>query len=278
MVKSCTPEKTTISPAEASSMGARPIASKLKSSDTLDLPRLRARPLRERDGRVLLESARADAPDAQPADERVHADVGDLELERAVDAGRRLGQLHDPLEDRAHVLADLVRLEAGDAVDGRAVDNGEVSLLVARAELAEEVEGLVDDVIGARGGLVDLVYHHEHAQPEVERLLEHEARLRLGALLRVDQQQHAVHHVEHTLDLAAKVRVTRRVDDVHLDALVGQCSVLSEDGNATLLLLVVAVHQTVILADLHGASDRLGRLKHGVDERRLAVINVRNNR
>mmetsp|Transcript_15237 Transcript_15237/g.36074 ORF Transcript_15237/g.36074 Transcript_15237/m.36074 type:complete len:242 (+) Transcript_15237:721-1446(+) len=35
MVKSCTPEKTTISPAEATSMGARPIASKLKSSETL---------------------------------------------------------------------------------------------------------------------------------------------------------------------------------------------------------------------------------------------------
>ena len=64
-----------------------------------------------------------------------------------------------------------------DAVDRGGVHDREVGLLVARAELAEEVEGLVDDRgrVGVR--LVDLVDHHQDAVAHGDRLLQHEARL-----------------------------------------------------------------------------------------------------
>ena len=109
---------------------------------------------------------------------------------------------------------------------------------------------------------------------ERERLLEHEARLRLRALRSVHHQQHAVHHAEHTLDLATEVRVTRRVDDVDLDVIVLDSGVLGEDGDATLLLLIVAVHQTVVLAE------RLPELllQHRVHQGSLSVVDVRHDR
>ena len=44
---------------------------------------------------------------------------------------------------------------------------------VWRAELDEEVERLVDDVVWAGRGLVDLVDHDENAVPHLERLVMH---------------------------------------------------------------------------------------------------------
>ena len=135
----------------------------------LHLPDRHARARAEADGRVLLDPARADAPDAQPPDEGVRAHVGDLQLQRArrwlrpAAAARRMA-----LEERLHVLVreriglDRRRL----AVDGRGVDDREVRLLVRRAQLAEQVERLVDDVLGPRRRLVDLVDHHEHLETQ----------------------------------------------------------------------------------------------------------------
>jgi len=107
-----------------------------------------------------------------------------------------------------------------------------------------------------------------------ERLLQHEARLRLRTLLGVDEQEHAVDHAEHALDLAAKVCVTRRVDNVDLGALPRQRCILRQNGDATLALLVVAVHHAIILAE---RLDGVGRLQHGIDQGGFAVVDVRHD-
>ena len=53
-------------------------------------------------------------------------------------------------------------------------------LRVAHLELAEQVEGLVEDVIDASAGPVDLVDHQHRLDTPLERLLQHETRLRFG--------------------------------------------------------------------------------------------------
>mmetsp|Transcript_14187 Transcript_14187/g.43894 ORF Transcript_14187/g.43894 Transcript_14187/m.43894 type:complete len:374 (-) Transcript_14187:234-1355(-) len=231
---------------------------------------------RERAAVVRLEAALADAPDAQLALKVVVVDVRHQQLRGRllVDDGRR-DAADDGVEDRRHRLLELVGLDARLAVDRRAVDDVEVRLLVRRVELDEEVERLVDDVLGPRLGPVDLVYHEDGFQPQLQRLLEHEARLRLRALDRVDDEQHAVDHVQDALDLAAEVRVARRVDEVDLDALVVDGRVFREDRDAALALLVVAVHDALL--DLLVLPEHLCLLQQRVDERRLAVVDVRHD-
>ena len=51
---------------------------------------------------------------------------------------------------------------------------------VADLELAEQVEGLVEDVIDASARPVDLVDHQHRLDTSLERLLQHETRLRFG--------------------------------------------------------------------------------------------------
>src|SRR4029079_13933779 len=87
-----------------------------------------------------------------------------------------------------------------------------------------------------------------------------------------DQQQHAVDHLEDALDLAAEVGVARRVDDVDVRALVGHGRVLGQDGDALLALEIVGVHHALHYRLVGAEGPALP--EHGVDEGRLAVVDV----
>lgn len=54
----------------------------------------------------------------------------------------------------------------------------------------------------------------------------------IGSFLGIDEDQHPIHHAERTFHLAAEVSVPRRIDDVDLDAFVGDAGILGSDRNA----------------------------------------------
>ena len=120
----------------------------------------------------------------------------------------------------------IVEVEGRFAFPARGVNDREIQLLLARLQLDEQVEGLVDDLLDPGVGAVDLVDDDDRPQAELQGLLEHEPGLRHGAFGGVDEEEDAVDHPEDAFDLAAEVGVARRVDDVDLDALPerGTCS------------------------------------------------------
>src|SRR5690606_7231678 len=67
----------------------------------------------------------------------------------------------------------------------------------------------------------------------------------------------------------------RRIDNVDLHAAPGDRCVLGEDRNAALALQVVAIEDA--LTRLRRVAEHLRLLKHAVDQRRLAVVDVCNN-
>ena len=71
--------------------------------------------------------------------------------------GRGRDVLQDGLEQRAHVLALVVRVDEGVAVEGGGVDHRKIELFFGGPEFVEKVEGMVDDPVRARTGAVDLV-------------------------------------------------------------------------------------------------------------------------
>ena len=106
-------------------------------------------------------------------------------------------------------------------------------------------------------------------------MLENEAGLRHRAFKRVDEQQHAVNHLQNALNLAAEVSVTGGIDDVDLDAVIIHGSILRQNGDAALFFDGVIIHHAV--ADLLVLAENAALLEHLVDERGLAVVNVRDN-
>ena len=176
------------------------------------------------------------------------------------------------------------RRSAASVVDGEAclaglrvaVDDRELDLALAGVEIEEELVHLVHDLFDARVRTVDLVDDEDHRQQGLERLAEHEARLRERAFARVDEEQHAVDHPQPPLHLAAEVGMPRRVDDVDLRPAVVDGGVLGEDRDALLALEVHRVEHT--LGDVLVHAERAGLPQHRVDERRLSVVDVGDDR
>ena len=247
---------------------------------------------------ALLERAVEDAQQREAAEERAGVEVRDPRLQRRlVVVGRGGHVLEDRLEQRLEVvvvgkgavLGTVAGCRAGATAgvhDGHVeqrvdVEVGHVVDEVAR-EAEQQVVRLFLDLGDARVGAVGLVDEQDDGKLRLERLAQHEAGLRQRALARVDEQHDAVDHGQAALDLAAEVGVAGGVDDVdrdgHLgvDALVGDRRVLGEDRDALLTLEVVRVHRALfhVLVRAEGA----GLTQHGVDERGLAVVDVRDDR
>ena len=121
-----------------------------------------------------------------------------------------------------------------------------------------------------------LLIDEDHVQLQLERLAQHEARLGQRALARVHEQQDAVDHRQAALDLAAEVGVPGRVDDVDLRPAVAHGRVLGQDRDALLALEIARVEHAIlhVLVVAEGA----GLPQHRVDQRRLAVVDVGDDR
>ena len=199
---------------------------------------------------ALVHRAGVDAAHADAAKEVVVVDVDDLHGKRGVDVNFGSGQaVDDHVEQRIHVHVAVFGIKTGIAVDTRGEDDvlhGEGELLVGGAQVAHQVEHVVDGSLGTGAGTVDLVDDDHDGKAGRDSVGEHETRLGHGALEGVNEQQGAVGHMQNALDLATEVSVARSVDHVDLDALVLNGDVLGKDGDAALALLVVRVEDALL--------------------------------
>ena len=180
------------------------------------------------------------------------------------------------LEQGPQIAIPPVGGRLGDTGLGVGIDDREVELLFRGVEIDEEVVDLVQDLGGAGVAAVDLVDDDDRRQPRLERLAQDVARLGKGALRGVHEEEHAVDHLERALHLAPEVTVPGRVDDVDLGVPVAHRGVLGQDRDAALALEVVRVHHPIrhLLVGPEGAA----LPEHGVDEGRLAVVDVGDDR
>ena len=293
MVISGMPAIATMSPGPALWPGWRSRPSVTSSSVILTFLTAPSR-LHPRHGLALVERALVDADQREPAEERRGVEVGDVRLQRgALGVDRGGDRLEDRLEERLEVgalghRAVLGLLERGDAGLAGGVDDREVERVLAVGlveQVHEQLVGLVDDLGDAGVAAVGLVDDQDHRHVGVERLAEHEAGLGERALGGVDEQHDAVDHRQAALDLATEVGVAGGVDDVddHRLAAAGGTrvvdrGVLREDRDALLALEVAGVHDTV--GDALGLvrGEGAGLAEHRVDQRGLAVVDVRDDR
>ncbi len=190
--------------------------------------------------------------------------------------GRRGYRRENRVEERLQIGREIRRIEPRVACAGIRIDDRELDLGLVGVEIEEEVVHLVHDLLDPRVGPVDLVHDEHDRQAQLERLPQHEPRLRQRPLARVDEQQHAVDHRQPALDLAAEVGMARRVDDVDLHLAELDRSVLGEDRDPLLALEVGRVHDPI--GDVLVLPKGAGLPQHRVDERRLAVVDVGDDR
>ncbi len=214
--------------------------------------------------------------DADSADETGIVKRADLQLQRRIGIGvAHPDMLQDRVEQGTHVRARLAQVESGITVQGRSVNNREIELFLGRAELVEQIEGLVHDPIRTRARAIHLVDHDDGLESEGQRLARDKTGLRHRTFHRIDQQQHAFHHRQHALDLAAEIGVSGGIDNVDVRAFVLDGAVLRQDRDAAFLFQVIGVHDP--LCDMLMRGKRAGLAQKFVDQRGLAVVDVGNN-
>ncbi len=215
--------------------------------------------------------------DREPTDIGRRVEVRDQCLQRMVRfEGRSRDVVVDDLEQRLEVSSHLSRIERGSSRPRIAVHDGELDLLLFSVEVQEQLIDLVHHLFGARIGAVDLVDHEHHGQAPLERLAQHEAGLRQGTLARVHEQEDTVDHRERSLDLSAEISVPRSVHDVELHTSMADGGVLREDGDPLLAFEIHRVHHALI--DLLIGAEHSRLPQHPVDERRLAVVDMSDDR
>ena len=135
-------------------------------------------------------------------------------------------------------------------------------------------------LLGLRAGQIDLVDDRDDLEIVLDREVGVGQRLRFDALRGIDEQQRAFARGERARDLVTEIDVARRVDQVEHVGLAVLGGVVEPhrmrlDRDAALALEIHAVeHLRFHLARLQ----RPGELEKAVGQRRLAVIDVRDDR
>ena len=182
----------------------------------------------------------------------------------------------DRLKQRLQIDTFHIRAVTGSACSAGAEKHRAVELFVGGPEIHEKLKDLIDDFCDTSIGAIHLIDHDDEHQAELQRSGENESRLRHGTFCRVHKEENTVCHLQNAFHLAAEIGVSGRVDDVDLDVFIHTGAVFGEDRNASLALQITAVHDAV-LDDLV-LTERTALAEHLVDQRRLAVVNVSDDR
>ena len=236
------PAMATMSPATASSIGARSMPRKARICDTRPFSTMSPSPVEHLDRRVGLDRAGEHPAGDDAAEIGIGLEQGAEHAEAAGADLRRLDVFQHQVEQRRHILFRALGRVGHPALLGGAVDDRKVELLVGRVERGEQIEALVDDLARPRVVLVDLVDADDRLQPDLERLADHELGLRHRPFGGVDEHDRAVDHRQDALDLAAEIGVAGRVDDIDPHVLPHHRGRLGENGDAALAFEVVRVH------------------------------------
>ena len=185
------------------------------------------------------------AADGDPAPVGVVVEGGDQHLERRR-PGRRPAAGPRARSSRTAAAGQArawpIGLGAGAPLAGDGVEHREVELIGVGGQLQEEILQVSSSTSSRRdAGRSTLLTTTIGRRPRSSALRSTMRVCGIGPFDGVDQQQAAVGHVQHALDLAAEVGVAGGVDDVDLDARVGDGGVLGEDGDAPLALQIVGV-------------------------------------
>ena len=135
------------------------------------------------------------------------------------------------------------------------------------------------DALRIGAGQVDLVDHRHQLQIVLERQVDVGQRLRLDALRGIHHEHRALAGRQGARDLVMEVDVAGRVDEVQL-VLVAVARLVEHAHGARLdrdALLALEIHRIEHLIGHLARAQGVRALQQAVGQRRLAVVDVRNN-
>ena len=141
--------------------------------------------------------------------------------------------------------------------------------------IADEIRQLARGAVRVRLGEVDLVRDGQQLEVVLDREVRVCDRLRLDSLGSVDDEHGALARLERARDFVREVDVPGRVDQVQLVPLPLHAHGLRLDRDPALAL---ELHRVEHLGAHVAPGDRVRQLEDAIGERRLAMVDVRDDR
>ena len=230
------------------------------------------------DNHILVDgdSTAVDLSDTDPADILIVVDRADQHLRRAVlITFRSRDVVQNCLKERNHVLWLIIQVAGRVAALCGSKDERAVELLVGGVQIDEQLQYLVDDLIRTCLRTVDFIDTYDDRQIQLQRLAQHKFGLRHSALKCVDHKDYAIYHFQDTFYLAAEICVARCVDDVDFCILIKYCCIFGKNRDTSFALQIIRIHDA--LRDLLIGTENAALLQQLIDQRRLAVVDMRDN-
>ncbi len=144
-----------------------------------------------------------------------------------------------------------------------------------RRVVAEQVGDLGGGAVGIGLRQIDLVHHRDDVEAVLDREICVRERLRFDPLRGVDDEDGAFTRLQRPGYLVREVHVTGRVDEVELVPLPRHAHGLCLDRDPPLAL---QLHRVEHLFSHVARGDGVRHLEDAIGERRLAVVDVRDDR
>ena len=189
---------------------------------------------------------------------------------------RRPDVAQHQVEQRLHaVIVGSVQARCHPALLGRTVEDREIELFVGGVERGEQVEDFVEDLCGPGIRAIDLVDDDDGFEAHLQRFGDNELGLRQRAFGGVDQHQRTVDHIQNPFDLAAEIGMAGGIHDIDARVLPHHRGRLGQDRDAAFALEIIGIHRALDHALVLAERARL--LQQPIDQRRLAVVDMRDN-
>ena len=216
------------------------------------------------------------ACNGQPPEIIAVVEVRDQNLQRAfrVSLGKRNG-FQDRIKQRTQIFATAPDIGRRCSLLRIGVENGKVELIFLGVKIDKQVVDFVEHLLRTRVGSVDLIDDNDGRQFGFESFAQYVAGLRQRTFAGVDQQHHSVDHFQCAFHFATKIAVAGRIHDVDLHVVIEDGRVLGQNGDAALALQFVRIHHALDVVLVGAKSATL--LQHGVNQRGLAVVDVRDD-
>src|SRR3989442_7206757 len=190
-------------------------------------------------------------------------------------AGRFRNVPENRFEKRPQIAGSIVKRCSGDAGPRIRINDWKFELLFGGIEVDEKIVQFVDDFLDSGVGPVDLIDDGNSRQLGFESFHENITRLWKRSLAGVHEQKNTVHHLQRPLDFTPVVAMTRRIHDVDFYPVIPDTRSLGENRDSALALEIVGIENALHYFFI--CPENAALPQHGIDQRRLPVIDVSND-
>ena len=150
----------------------------------------------------------------------------------------------DSLEQWFHILFFIREIKDSNTSLCRSVYKRTFKLVIRSTEVDKEFKHFINYVIRSCFRTVNLIDTYDNRKFQLESFSQNELCLRHSTFKCINNKYNTIYHLKNTFYFSTEVSMSRCVNDIDLNTIIMNGSILRKDCNSTLTLDIIRVHDT----------------------------------